>query len=75
VVSLPSKTPATLETILLGFPSSGCVDTWWASSLFGPGGGITVELSDSFLIVASTNVLVACPHDGQVDLTLSCLRE
>jgi hypothetical protein len=30
--------------------------------LFGPGGGITVELSDSFLIVASTNVLVGVPH-------------
>jgi len=30
--------------------------------LFGPGGGITVELSDSFLIVASTNALVGVPH-------------
>jgi hypothetical protein len=64
VVGLPSKDPANpSKPYLLGCPSSGCVDTVVGGPvLFGPGGGITVELSDSFLIVASTNVLVGVPH-------------
>jgi len=79
VVSLPSKDPANpSKPYLLGCPSSGCVDTVVGGPvLFGPGGGITVELSDSFLIVASTNVLVGrAPHDGQRrPERWSCLRE
>jgi tetratricopeptide (TPR) repeat protein len=48
---------------LTGCPPTGCEDTVVGGPvLFGPGGGITVELSDSFLIVASTNVLVGVPH-------------
>ncbi|HJX66475.1 MAG TPA: tetratricopeptide repeat protein [Polyangia bacterium] len=48
---------------LSGCPSSGCQDTVVGGPvLFGPGGGITVELTDSFLIVASTNALVGAPH-------------
>ena len=64
VVSLPSKDPAApSKPYLLGCPSSGCNDTVVGGPvLFGPGGGITVELSDSFLIVASTNALVGVPH-------------
>jgi hypothetical protein len=30
--------------------------------LFGPGGGVTVALSDSFLMVASVNALVGVPN-------------
>lgn len=64
VVNLPSKDPADpSKPYLLGCPPSGCTDTVVGGPvLFGPGGGITVELSDSFLIVASTNVLVGVPH-------------
>jgi hypothetical protein len=51
------------STKLSGCPTSGCQDTVVGGPvLFGPGGGVTVELSDSFLIVASTNVLVGVPH-------------
>jgi tetratricopeptide (TPR) repeat protein len=48
---------------LSGCPPAGCQDTVVGGPvLFGPGGGVTVEVSDSFLIVASTNVLVGVPH-------------
>jgi len=48
---------------LSGCPPTGCQDTVAGGPvLFGPGGGITVELNDSFMIVASTNALVGVPH-------------
>jgi hypothetical protein len=48
---------------LSGCPPTGCQDTVVGGPvLFGPGGGVTVELSDSFLIVAGTNALFGVPH-------------
>ena len=48
---------------LSGCPSTGCQDTVVGGPvLFGPGGGVTVELSDSFLVVASATALVGVPH-------------
>ena len=47
---------------LSGCPASGCKDTVVGGPvLFGPGFGISIELSDSFLILASANVLVGVP--------------
>jgi hypothetical protein len=48
---------------LSGCPPTGCQDTVAGGPVFfGPGGGVTVALSDSFLIVASTNALLGVPH-------------
>ncbi len=42
--------------------------------LFGPGGGITVELSDSFLIMASATALVGVPNFmANLDVNLGVL--
>jgi hypothetical protein len=47
---------------LSGCPSSGCKDTVVGGPvLFGPGGGITVELNDSFSFLAGANLLVGAP--------------
>jgi tetratricopeptide (TPR) repeat protein len=47
---------------LSGCPSSGCKDTVVGGPvLFGPGAGITIELSDSFSLLAAANVLVGVP--------------
>jgi tetratricopeptide (TPR) repeat protein len=44
-------------------PLTGCKDTVAGGPvLFGPGGGVTVALSDSFLMVASVNALVGVPN-------------
>jgi hypothetical protein len=47
---------------LSGCPASGCKDTVVGGPvLLGPGAGLTIELSDAFLLVASANVLVGVP--------------
>jgi tetratricopeptide (TPR) repeat protein len=44
-------------------PPTGCKDTVAGGPVFfGPGAGLTMALSDSFLIVASTNALVGVPN-------------
>ena len=54
---------------------SSCKDTVVGGPvLFGPGGGITVELSDSFLIVASATALVGVPNFmANLDVNLGVL--
>jgi hypothetical protein len=47
---------------LSGCPTGGCKDTVVGGPvLLGPGAGLTIELSDAFLLVASANVLVGVP--------------
>jgi len=56
VVDLPKQN-------LSGCPPSGCKDTVMGGPvLFGPGVGITIELSDSFSLAASANALVGVPN-------------
>jgi hypothetical protein len=64
VVSLPDKDPADpSKPYLAGCPSGGCKDTVVGGPiLFGPGAGVTVELSDSFLILAGVNALAGMPN-------------
>ena len=55
VVNLPKQG-------LTGCPPNGCKDTVVGGPvLFGPGAGITIELSDSFLVAVSANALVGVP--------------
>ncbi len=55
VVNLPKQD-------LTGCPPNGCKDTVVGGPvLFGPGAGITIELSDSFLVAVSANALVGVP--------------
>ena len=60
---------------LSGCPSSGCKDTVVGGPvLFGPGAGVTVELSDSFSLLASANVLVGVPKVmANLDVNLGLL--
>jgi hypothetical protein len=71
VVDLPKQN-------MTGCPPSGCKDTVVGGPvLFGPGVGITIELSDSFLIVASANALVGVPKvmaNLDVNLGLAYVR-
>jgi hypothetical protein len=63
---------------LSGCPSGGCKDTVVGGPvLFGPGAGISVELSDSLSLLASANVLVGVPNvmaNLDVNLGLSYAR-
>jgi tetratricopeptide (TPR) repeat protein len=77
VVDLPKEdTPDhTKKQNLLGCPASNCKDTVVGGPvLFGPGAGVTVELSDSFLIIASATALVGVPNImANLDVNLGVL--
>ncbi|HEX7596754.1 MAG TPA: tetratricopeptide repeat protein [Polyangia bacterium] len=57
---------------LSGCPASGCKDTIVGGPLlFGPGAGLTIELSESFSVVASANALIGVPNFlANLDLSL-----